>query len=82
MSRRALQRRTQRLAGLLRDVAHHEIRRKILGDRGKEPGYHSVRDFEPITGLTKNPHVFVIRSTLPAQNLNEFIASARMRYGA
>ena len=30
--------------------------------RGKEPGYHSVRDFEPITGLTKNPHVFVIRS--------------------
>ena len=50
--------------------------------RGKEPGYHSVRDFEPITGLTKNPHVFLIRSTLPAQNLNEFIASARMRYGA
>ena len=78
MSRRALQRRTKRLAGLLRDVAHHEIRRKILGDRGKEPGYHSVRDFEPITGLTKNQHDFVIRSMF----MTGQIVSARMRYGA
>ncbi|MEO7404336.1 MAG: tripartite tricarboxylate transporter substrate binding protein, partial [Burkholderiales bacterium] len=47
----------------------------------KEPGYHPVRDFEPITGLTKNPHVFVIRSTLAAQNLNEFIAYGKANPG-
>lgn len=39
----------------------------------KEPGYHPVKDFAPITGVTKNPHVLVIRSSLPAQTLKEFV---------
>lgn len=39
----------------------------------KEPGYHPVRDFAPITGVTKNPHVLVIRSSLPTQTLKEFV---------
>jgi tripartite-type tricarboxylate transporter receptor subunit TctC len=47
----------------------------------KEPGYDAVRDFSPITGLTKNPHVMVIRSSLPAQNLNEFIAYGKANPG-
>ncbi len=47
----------------------------------KEPGYHPIRDFTPITLLTKNPHVFVIRSSLPAQNLKEFIEYGRANPG-
>ncbi len=39
----------------------------------KEPGYHPIKDFAPITGVTKNPHVLVIRSSLPVQNLKAFI---------
>ncbi len=42
----------------------------------KDLGYDPVKDFAPITGVTQNPHVLVIRSSLPAQNLKEF-----MEYG-
>ncbi len=42
----------------------------------KNLGYDPVRDFSPITGLTTNPHVLVVRSTLPVQSLAELI-----RYG-
>jgi len=39
----------------------------------KDLGYDPVKDFTPITGLTTNPHVFVVRSSLPVQNLKELI---------
>jgi tripartite-type tricarboxylate transporter receptor subunit TctC len=39
----------------------------------KDLGYDPVKDFAPITGLTMNPHVLVVRSTLPVQNMKEFI---------
>ena len=39
----------------------------------KELGYDPVKDFTPITGLTTNPHVLVVRSSLPVQNLKELI---------
>ncbi len=47
----------------------------------KELGYDPVKDFAPITGLTKNPHVLVMRSSLPAQNLKEFIEHAKANPG-
>ena len=39
----------------------------------KDLGYDPVKDFAPITGLTMNPHVLVVRSSLPVQNMKEFI---------
>ncbi len=47
----------------------------------KDLGYDPVKDFAPITGLTKNPHVLVMRSSLPAQNLKEFIDYAKANPG-
>ena len=39
----------------------------------KDLGYDPVKDFTPVTGLTTNPHVIVVRSSLPVQNMKEFI---------
>jgi tripartite-type tricarboxylate transporter receptor subunit TctC len=39
----------------------------------KDLGYDPVKDFAPITGLTINPHVLVVRASLPVQNMKEFI---------
>jgi tripartite-type tricarboxylate transporter receptor subunit TctC len=39
----------------------------------KNLGYDPVKDFAPITGLTSNPHVLVVRSSLPVKNLKELI---------
>ena len=39
----------------------------------KDLGYDPVKDFAPITGLTTNPHVFVVRSSLPVKNMKELI---------
>jgi len=39
----------------------------------KDLGYDPVKDFTPITGLTMNPHVLVVRASLPVQNMKEFI---------
>jgi tripartite-type tricarboxylate transporter receptor subunit TctC len=47
----------------------------------KDLGYHPVKDFTPVAGLTKNPHVLVIRSSLPAQNLKEFVEYAKANPG-
>ncbi len=47
----------------------------------KDLGYDPVKDFAPITGLTKNPHVLVMRSSLPAQNLKEFVEYAKANPG-
>ncbi|MSQ18364.1 MAG: tripartite tricarboxylate transporter substrate binding protein [Betaproteobacteria bacterium] len=47
----------------------------------KDLGYDPVKDFAPITGVTKNPHVLVIRSSLPAQNLKEFMEYGRANPG-
>jgi tripartite-type tricarboxylate transporter receptor subunit TctC len=47
----------------------------------KDLGYDPVKDFAPITGLTKNPHVLVIRSSLPAQNLREFVEYGKANPG-
>ena len=47
----------------------------------KDLGYDPVKDFTPITGLTTNPHVLVIRSTLPAQNLKELIQYGKSNPG-
>jgi tripartite-type tricarboxylate transporter receptor subunit TctC len=42
----------------------------------KNLGYDPVGDFAPITGLTTNPHVLVVRATLPVKDLKDLI-----RYG-
>jgi tripartite-type tricarboxylate transporter receptor subunit TctC len=47
----------------------------------KDLNYDPVKDFAPITGMTVNPHVMVIRSSIPAQNLKEFIAYAKANPG-
>lgn len=47
----------------------------------KDLNYDPVKDFAPITGMTKNPHVIVERTGLPAQNLREFIAYAKANPG-
>ena len=47
----------------------------------KDLNYDPVKDFGPITGMTLNPHVMVIRSGIPAQNLKEFIAHAKANPG-
>ena len=39
----------------------------------KDLGYDPVKDFAPITGLTTNPHVFVVRSSLPVKSMKELI---------
>jgi len=43
--------------------------------------YDPVKDFVPVTGLTQNPHLVVIRSGLPAKDLKEFIAYAKANDG-
>jgi len=47
----------------------------------KDPGYHPVRDFAPITGVTKNPHVIVVRSSLPVNNVRELVAWGKANPG-
>ncbi len=47
----------------------------------KEPHYDAVKDFAPITGLTKNPHVLVVRSTLPVKSLQELIQYGKANPG-
>ena len=39
----------------------------------KNLGYDPVKDFTPITGLTVNPHVLVVRADLPVHNMRELI---------
>ena len=39
----------------------------------KNLGYDPVEDFAPVIGLTINPHVLVVRSTLPVKDMKEFI---------
>jgi len=39
----------------------------------KNLGYDPVTDFTPISGLTINPHVFVVRADLPVHNMKELI---------
>jgi tripartite-type tricarboxylate transporter receptor subunit TctC len=39
----------------------------------KNLGYDPVKDFTPISGLTRNPHVFVVRSELPIHDIKELI---------
>ncbi len=47
----------------------------------KALNYDPVKDFTPITGLTKNPHLLVVRSSLPVQNVKEFVAHAKANPG-
>jgi len=47
----------------------------------KELGYDPVKDFIPITGLTRNPHLVVVRSTLPVNNIAEFVAYGKANPG-
>jgi len=47
----------------------------------KELGYDPVKDFVPITGLTRNPHLLVVRSTLPVNTVAEFIAYGKANPG-
>jgi tripartite-type tricarboxylate transporter receptor subunit TctC len=47
----------------------------------KELNYDPVNDFVPITGLTKNPHLVVVRATLPVKNMKEFVTYAKENDG-
>ncbi len=43
--------------------------------------YDAIRDFAPVTTLTRSPYVLVVHPSLPVKNLKEFIALARARPG-
>ena len=47
----------------------------------KDLGYDPVKDFAPITGLTINPHVIVVRSDLPIHDMKELIAYGKANPG-
>jgi tripartite-type tricarboxylate transporter receptor subunit TctC len=47
----------------------------------KNLGYDPVRDFEPVTLVTTNPLVLVVRASLPVKTLQEFLAYAKERPG-
>jgi len=47
----------------------------------KNLAYDPLRDFEPITLLTGNPLVLVVRSDLPIKSVGELIAYAKARPG-
>ena len=44
-------------------------------------GYDPVKDFTPITGLTTNPHVLVVRPDLPIHNMRELIEYGKANPG-
>lgn len=43
--------------------------------------YDAIRDFAPVTLLTRSPYVLVVHPSLPVKTLNEFLALARSRPG-
>jgi tripartite-type tricarboxylate transporter receptor subunit TctC len=43
--------------------------------------YDAIRDFAPVTLLTRSPYVLVVHPSLPVKNLREFIALAKSRPG-
>jgi len=47
----------------------------------KELNYDPVQDFVPVTGLTKNPHLVVVRAGLPVQDMQQFIGHAKANDG-
>jgi tripartite-type tricarboxylate transporter receptor subunit TctC len=47
----------------------------------KDLGYDPVKDFTPITGLTINPHVIVVRADLPIHDMKELIAYGKANPG-
>jgi tripartite-type tricarboxylate transporter receptor subunit TctC len=47
----------------------------------KDLGYDPVKDFAPITGLTLNPHVLVVRADLPIHDMKELIAYGKANPG-
>ena len=47
----------------------------------KTLNYDPVKDFVPITGLTRNPLVLAIRPDIPAKNMDEFIKYAKENTG-
>ncbi len=47
----------------------------------KQLNYDPVKDFVPISGLTKNPHLVVVRAGLPVQDMKQFIAYAKANDG-
>ncbi|MDB5847975.1 MAG: hypothetical protein JWP29_1727 [Rhodoferax sp.] len=47
----------------------------------KDLSYDPVKDFTPITQLTANPLVLVVRSEMPVNNLQEFLKYGKERQG-
>ncbi|OZI77704.1 Bug family tripartite tricarboxylate transporter substrate binding protein [Bordetella genomosp. 12] len=47
----------------------------------KDIGYDPVKDFSPVTQLTSNPLMMVVRADLPARNMTEFLRYARENPG-
>lgn len=43
--------------------------------------YDAIRDFAPVTTLTRSPYVLMMHPSLPVRNLKEFIALAKSRPG-
>jgi tripartite-type tricarboxylate transporter receptor subunit TctC len=44
--------------------------------------YDAIKDFAPVTLLTRSPYVLVVHPSLPVKTLNEFLALAKSRPGA
>jgi len=43
--------------------------------------YDSAKDFSPVTLLATNPHILIINASVPATNLREFLAWAKLKKG-
>ena len=47
----------------------------------KDLGYDVMKDFAPVSLLAKVPNIFVVHSSVPANNLREFVALAKKEPG-
>jgi tripartite-type tricarboxylate transporter receptor subunit TctC len=47
----------------------------------KSLAYDPVKDFVPITGMTQNPHLVVVRADLPVKTMKEFLDYAKAHPG-
>jgi tripartite-type tricarboxylate transporter receptor subunit TctC len=47
----------------------------------RKPRYDVLRDFAPVTMISRSPYIFVVHPTVPAKSLKELVALAKARPG-
>ena len=48
----------------------------------RKPRYDVLRDFAPVTMISKSPYIFVVHPTVPAKSVKELVALAKARPGS